>query len=80
MWRFETLIKGMRARKDRPEVAVRMEAGLVDMGRRGGGVVEAFSRLEKILVCMNKTRNEFVWDHHVCVTNAMSINPTPCQE
>ena len=31
MWRFETLIKGMRARKDRPEVAVRMEAGLVDV-------------------------------------------------
>lgn len=60
MWRFETLIKGMRARKDRREVAVRMEAGLVDVeygekggGGRGGGVVEAFSRLEKILVCMN---------------------------
>jgi hypothetical protein len=35
MWRFETLIKGMRARKDQREVAVRMEAGLVDMGRRG---------------------------------------------
>lgn len=41
MWRFETLIKGMRARKDRREVAVRMEAGLVDVeygeGWRGGG-------------------------------------------
>lgn len=54
MWRFETLIKGMRARKDRREVAVRMEAGLVDVEYgEGGGVVEAFPRLEKILVCMN---------------------------
>ena len=46
MWRFETLIKGMRARKDRREVAVRMEAGLVDVeyGEKGGGV-EAWWKL-----------------------------------
>lgn len=78
MWRFETLIKGMRARKDRPEVAVRMEAGLVDVeygeGWRGGGSFSSTGEDSSV------HEQRVVWDHHVCVTNAMSINPTPCQE